>query len=185
MEGFHNCVKDVWDKPVPACKNPFVTLHINLSRTAKSVKIWSKNLLSHCKIVMAVCGEVIDQLERAQEARQLFEAKRSLLKVLRARLLGLAAIEKRRVRQKSRVAWLKKGMQTLSSSTSWPSEGLAVSQTQKHDVIFKHFKHHTRTYLPRAHCLNFAELGWEPRDLSLLDLPFTKDEIKRIYCECT
>jgi hypothetical protein len=57
---------------------------------------------------MAICREVVDQLERAQEVRQLAEAKRNLIKVLKARLLGLAAIEKCRVRQKSRVIWLKK-----------------------------------------------------------------------------
>jgi hypothetical protein len=179
---------------VPDSKNPFATLHIKLSRTAKSLKIWFKNLLSHCKLVMAICRKVVDQLERAQDVRQLAEAKRNLIKVLKARLLGLAAIEKCRVRQKSRVIWLKKRdantkffhiMANIRRKKNYihtlhSSEGLAVFQAQKHDAIFNHFKLHIRTYLPRAYSLNFAELGWEPRNLSLLELPYTVDEIKKV-----
>jgi hypothetical protein len=43
---------------------------------------------------MYVYREVIDQLERAQEARLLSEGERNLLKLLKVRLIGLAAIEK-------------------------------------------------------------------------------------------
>jgi exonuclease III len=109
MDGYQECVKEAWTKPVPANKNPFATLHIKLSRAAKALKSWSKNLMSHNKIVMAICREVIDNLEKAQESRQLTETERNLIKVLKVRLLGMAAIEKSRARQRSRIIWLKKG----------------------------------------------------------------------------
>jgi hypothetical protein len=65
-------------------------------------------ILSHGKIVMVVHREVIDKLEQAQESMQLVEPERNLVKTLKLRLLGLAAIKKSRVRQKSRITWLKK-----------------------------------------------------------------------------
>jgi hypothetical protein len=49
---------------------------------------------------MAVCREVIKQLEITQEDRQLSPGETQLL---RHRLLGLAAIEKSRVRPKYRL----------------------------------------------------------------------------------
>jgi hypothetical protein len=57
---------------------------------------------------MVVHREVIDKLEQAQESMQLVEPERNLVKTLKLRLLGLAAIKKSRVRQKSRITWLKK-----------------------------------------------------------------------------
>jgi hypothetical protein len=109
MDGYQECVKEAWTKPVPANKNLFATLHIKLNRAAKALKSWSKNLMSHNKIVMAICKEVIDNLEKAQESKQLTKTERNLIKVLKVRLLGMAAIEKSRARQRSRITWLKKG----------------------------------------------------------------------------
>jgi hypothetical protein len=43
---------------------------------------------------MVVHREVIDKLEQAQESMQLVEPERNLVKTLKLRLLGLAAIKK-------------------------------------------------------------------------------------------
>jgi hypothetical protein len=66
---------------------------------------------------MAICREVIAQLQKAQENRILIDTERNLLQLLKMRLLGLAAIEKSRVKQKSRITWLKKEMQIQKNST--------------------------------------------------------------------
>jgi hypothetical protein len=60
------------------------------------------------------------------------------------------------------------------------NDGLAASQSQKHAAIFNHFNLHTGTYIPRARSMNFVELGWEPRQLSHLELPFTEEEVKQV-----
>jgi hypothetical protein len=52
---------------------------------------------------MEVCREVILQLEIAQEARALSNAELNLIHNLKTRILGLTAVEKNRVRQKSRI----------------------------------------------------------------------------------
>jgi hypothetical protein len=58
---------------------------------------------------MAICREVIEQLEKAQEHRGLAPHETSLIKNLKLILLRLSAIEKNRARQRSRFTWLKKG----------------------------------------------------------------------------
>jgi hypothetical protein len=150
--------------------------------------------MSHSKIIMAIYREVIDNLEKAQESRQLTETERNLIKVLKVRLLGMAAIEKSRARQRSRITWLKKGdtntkffhiMANVRKRKNYIhtlqiNDGLVASQSQKHAAIFNHFKLHTGTYIPRACSMNFAELGWEPRQLSHLELPFTEEEVKQV-----
>jgi hypothetical protein len=52
---------------------------------------------------------VINQLELAQENRLLTSEEMQLKQLLKSRILGLAAIEKSRAHQKSRLVWLKKG----------------------------------------------------------------------------
>jgi hypothetical protein len=67
---------------------------------------------------MIIAREVIAQMDRAQEYRNLTEGERVLIKTLKVRLLGLAAIEKSRSRQKFQLTWLKKVMQTQNCPTS-------------------------------------------------------------------
>jgi hypothetical protein len=70
---------------------------------------WAKTLIPQRRLAMTICKEVIQRLEEAQEYRPLDGRERMLLKKLKVRVLGLAAIQKSRARQKSRLTWLKKG----------------------------------------------------------------------------
>jgi hypothetical protein len=47
---------------------------------------------------MAVCREVVLQLETAQESRNLLPVEVNFIKKLKSRILGLAAMEKNRTR---------------------------------------------------------------------------------------
>jgi hypothetical protein len=96
--GFKECVMEAWSKHVPTNQNHLATLHIKLSRVVKSLKSWSKNLVSQEKLAMAICIEVLAQLDLAQENRGLSLGERNLANGLKMRLLGLAAIEKSRAR---------------------------------------------------------------------------------------
>jgi hypothetical protein len=62
--------------------------------------------VSHNKLAMALCREAIKQLDRAQEFKELAQAGQ-LIKTLKLRLLGLAAIERSWARQKARITWLR------------------------------------------------------------------------------
>jgi hypothetical protein len=99
---------------------------------------------------MAICREVIDQLERAQEDRHLTPRETDLIKLLKVRLLCLAAIQKSRARQISRLTWLRKGdantrffqiMANVRKKKNFihslqPEQGMVTSQEDKHNVLF-------------------------------------------------
>jgi hypothetical protein len=98
MNGYLDCVSQAWLKPVPETHNSLATLHKKLSMTTKALKLWSKNLMSQSKAAMAICREVIAQLDKAQEFRGLLARELNLCQTLKSRLLALAAIEKSRAR---------------------------------------------------------------------------------------
>jgi hypothetical protein len=109
MPGFQDCVSEAWSKEVPSRHDPLMALHIKLNRVANALSAWAKTLVSQGRLAMTICKEVIQRLKEAQEHRQLAERERFLVKQLKARVLGLAAVQKSQARQKSRLTWLKKG----------------------------------------------------------------------------
>jgi hypothetical protein len=192
MPGFLDYVKEAWSRQVPDFHNHLATLHTKLSRTAKALKVWSRTLTSQAKWASAICREVIERLELAHEIRQLSEGEKSLVKKLKSRLLGLAAIEKCRARQRSRLTWLKKGdanmkffhlMANARRKNNFihslqTDNDVALSQQEKHKVIFNHYMLHTGTYVPRSCSLNLSALGWDPQHLLHLELPFVEEEVR-------
>jgi hypothetical protein len=58
---------------------------------------------------MWVYKEVIYQLEKVQEIRILTTPEHNLIKLLKARILGLAVIQRCIARQRSRITWLRHG----------------------------------------------------------------------------
>jgi hypothetical protein len=103
MLGYQECVSQAWNREAPPNLNHMATLHVKLSRAANALRKCSTSLLPQSKVPMAVCREVADQLERAQEKRRLTVGEKNLLKTLKSSVLGMAAIEKRRAKQKSRL----------------------------------------------------------------------------------
>lgn len=101
MQGFQDCVKEAWNRPIRQPSNPMLILHTKLSRTGKALRIWARNLILQGKLAMAICREVILQLHKVQEERILSTDELMLRKTLKQRVLGLAAIEKARARHKS------------------------------------------------------------------------------------
>jgi hypothetical protein len=91
-------VHEAWAKHVPSNQNPYGVLHIKLTRTAKALRKWAKKLVPQGKLAMDICREVSNQLEKAQEHGTLSAAELSLLKTLKARIIGLAAIHKSKAR---------------------------------------------------------------------------------------
>jgi hypothetical protein len=71
-----------------------MTLHIKLARTSKALQAWAHSLMPQGKLAAAIYREVIAQLEAAQELRHLSEEENSLKKLLKHRILGLAAMER-------------------------------------------------------------------------------------------
>jgi hypothetical protein len=109
MHGFHDCVQQAWNRSVPANQNPQGSLHIKLTRTAKTLKQWVRGIIQQKILAIATCREVIRQLEKVQEFRVWLAAEHNLIKLLKSRILGLAAVDRSRARQKSRLTWMRLG----------------------------------------------------------------------------
>jgi hypothetical protein len=181
MPGFINCVQETWNKEAPANQNPLGVLHIKLSRTVKALKKWSKSLVPQGKLTMAICREVIDRFETAQEQRTLSPQEHSLLQLLKFRILGLAAIEKNRARQRSRLTCLRHGDANsnffhLMANSRKKKKFIHTLQTENGVAV----SHHIGTYVPRGCTLNFHALGWQPRPLHHLEASVTEEELHEV-----
>jgi hypothetical protein len=89
-----DCVQQVWSKNTPANQNPLGILHIKLSPTANALKLWAKSFIQPRTLVLAMCREVAGQMEKVQEIMTWTVAEHNLIKKLKSRILGLAAIER-------------------------------------------------------------------------------------------
>lgn len=67
MKGYHDCVRQQWNRPINQAHNSLLNLHIRLSRTAAGLRKWSKTIIPQGKLAMAVCREVIGQLEKPRK----------------------------------------------------------------------------------------------------------------------
>jgi hypothetical protein len=98
LPGFLCYVQQAWGTQIPHNQNPLGVLHIKLSRTVKALKKWSRSLIPQGKMALTICREVINQLDRVQENRSLTEPEQNMTRGLKARILGLSAIQRSRVR---------------------------------------------------------------------------------------
>lgn len=81
-------------------------LNKKLAETARALRSWSKPLFSNAKLQLHIANEVILRLDIAQEDRQLSAEELSLRQDLKIRILGLAALERSRRRQASRITYI-------------------------------------------------------------------------------
>jgi hypothetical protein len=96
MPRFLECVQEAWIRPIHSPQNAMMLLHIKLTRTAKALAICARKLIPQGKIAASICREAIAQLESAQEHKELSEEVLLLCKLLKNRILGLAAIGRSR-----------------------------------------------------------------------------------------
>jgi len=138
--------------------------------------------------------EIILRLDLAQECRQLSEGELHLRKKLKTRVLGLAAVERARKKQVSRITNLQLGdantrffhrrvntrrrknhIQRLKKGRGW-----AVTHEDKVSVILTHFDEIMGRPPQRITDLNWDSLGITQHDLRGLDVPFTEDGLKNV-----
>ena len=108
--------------------------------------------------------------------------------------MGIAAIQKSRARQHSRLTWIQKGdtntcffqlhanMRKKKSfiATLNGDSGPVISRENKSALAFNHFSNLMGSPSIRTRAINWEELGYEHHDLEDLDAPFTSQEIEAI-----
>jgi len=191
MDGFQELVQSIWNRPV-ASALPMKRLHIKMARVAKGIKRWKKEKIGDTKMQLAIVKEVLLQLEAAQEHRLLTDMELHLCRRLKVRSMELAAIEKSRIRQRSRLTYIRCG----DANTKFfhirasarrrknyihclhTDEGIAIAHEEKEKVIGDYFKNHIGSTIPRTTTINWQSLGYTQHDLSDLELPFSLEEVK-------
>jgi hypothetical protein len=145
-------VQASWSQSVDT-KDAILRLHIKMRRLATSIKIWKAQQVGNIELQLAIVQVVLLCLEKAQERRQLSEIELHLLRSLKAKSLGLAAMQKSRVKQHSRLKWIKQGdantkffhlhanirrnqhfIKELQSET-----GIVMTQQDKEEAIFNFY----------------------------------------------
>jgi hypothetical protein len=191
MEGFQELVQDIWNRPVSSAL-PMKRLHIKLARVAKGIKRWKKEKIGDTKLQLAIVKEVLQQLEAAQEHRLLTEQELDLCRRLKARSMGLAAIEKTRIRQRSRLTYIRCGDANTKFFHMRASarrrknyihclhteEGIAIAHDEKEKVIRDYFNNHIGSVVSRSTTINWQSLGYTPQNLSDLEMPFSQEEVQ-------
>lgn len=191
IPGFLEVVEDSWNRPLLAA-NPLAILYIKLKRLARDLKRWNRQNVGDIKLQLAVANEVVFQLDVAQETRPLSDDECVLRSNLKARILGLAVLNKIQIRQRSRLTWLKEGdvnskffhikensrrrknfIQTLQTQN-----GIAVSAQEKADTLFRFFSDRLGTPSQRQSCLNWATLNFPSFDLDDQEDDITEEELK-------
>jgi hypothetical protein len=72
-------------------------------------KRWSDCFVGNVRSQLEIAKEVVRRLEMARDRRQLVDFEESLRQRLKVKSLGLASLQRRIVRQESRLLWLKEG----------------------------------------------------------------------------
>jgi hypothetical protein len=149
------------------------------------------------RIKWAILTLTLEHLEKAQESRQLSQEELNFKKYLKTKSLGMAAVQKARARQHSRLTWIRKGDANTSFfhlhasmrkkksfiATMNGDFGPAVSQQSKASLTFNHFTNLLGKANNRTQGINWAELGYVRHDLDELDVPFTTQEIEAVIKE--
>jgi mannosylglycoprotein endo-beta-mannosidase len=155
-------------------------------KTGKKLRMWSKGLFSKAKVELHMALEVILRLDVAQENRALSNDDRDRARWKR-RIIGLAALERSRKRQASRITILKEGdantrffhlrvnarkrknhILRLKHNNGWVTE-----HDQKKNIIHSHFTRIVKRGPPRTKNFN-----WITIPTGGLSEPFSEEEVK-------
>lgn len=98
MSRYQDIVKEAWARPLQI-HNPYLWLHTKLERARKSLKQWARLKIVRNKLLLCVAKQLVGILNVVQDFRQLSVSELQLKRDLKARILGMTAIEKIRAKQ--------------------------------------------------------------------------------------
>lgn len=190
MPGFMDTVATAWEQLVNT-QNALLCMHVKLMRTARALKIWRRSIFSEWKLKSAILQIILLELEKAQERRLLTPEEQEFKRYLKAKSVGMAAVQKARAKQHSRLKWIQEGdantrlfhiyanarRKKSFVSALHSDEGVATTQQDKMRVATEFFNKAVGTNSTRSRRLNWAALGYSPFNLEDLDMPFTEQEL--------
>jgi hypothetical protein len=106
--GYLDAVLAGWNYPVQNV-DPFRTLDVKFQNTARALKSWSQKFISSVRFQLGVAKEIIYQLDRAQESRDLSSDEQVLRRELKFKCLDLNSLTRTIALQRSRLTFPKEG----------------------------------------------------------------------------
>ena len=196
MPGFNETIQEVWSHPVNT-QDAILRFHVKLTRAAKALKLWKRQNLGNLALRLAIANEVLLFLDTAQEQRTLTPEELEFRHFLKTKADGLAAIQRSRARQHSRLTWIRKGdactrlfmlhannrKRRLHIPSLNTRNGISTNHQQKEEAIYEHFVNLIGQTQERSLGLNWEHLGYHPHDLHELEDPFDESEIKQVIMQ--
>nr|XP_020165808.1 uncharacterized protein LOC109751329 [Aegilops tauschii subsp. strangulata] len=190
MEGFQQVVADGWVEESQE-PDPFRRIFLRLRSTARHLQRWSARSIGSISLQLQVARDIIARFDAAQDSRPLSTSESWFRHRLKCAYLGLASIERSILHQRVRLSWLRSG-----EASSAFLRIHAVQRKQKNRILslrcgdevitgacdlsraaYEHFSAILGTADARVFSLRPNSIDPRHFDLSVLDCPFSKDEV--------
>jgi hypothetical protein len=196
VAGFSDVVEHAWNAPCPPL-DALAMVDYKLHQTTWALRLWQKNHIGDTKMQLLMAQDMILQLDIAHESRILEGDELELRRALKSRVLGLAVVERIRIKQRVRVNWMHAGdanMKFFHVKASarrrknfiamLAGEGGIVSEHQHKAALIKGFFDNLLGAAPSPLAtIDWSALGIPQLDLSELDVPFTADEVRQAIAD--
>jgi hypothetical protein len=190
FDDYLDAVQRGWQCPVHVL-DLFRRLDCLLRNVAKELQSWVDRKIGNIKEQLLLTKEVVLQLERAQDRRELSPEEAAMRQQLMGLCLGLSSLEHTIARQRSRITYLKEGdantrffhlhgsyRKRKNFIRSLEADGVHVTEHEAiAAILHPYYEQLLREQSTRTATLNFEALGIMQKDLTALDLPFTEEEV--------
>lgn len=154
--------------------------------------------MSKLRLQEAIANDVIFNLDLAQEERELSDPEREMRRLLKVRPLGIAALERIKWRQRSRLTKIKAGdantrLFHLRANGRRRKNHIPVlkkhcgtetnDHNEKAEILLRHFMKIMGSPFTNSWRFNWNALNLPVRDLSHLDADFSANELKDVIDE--
>ena len=196
LQGFNQVVQHAWQRPL-VLQNPFLRLHTKLQRTGKKLKEWARSKIGNTKLLMCAARQLIGILDVVQEFRQLSAEEIQLRRDLKLRFLGMAAVEKQRCKQASRMtsiraaeantklfylqANIRKRKNYIHQLAT--DHGAVFTHDDKATLLHDHFSATLGQPAGREFTLDWDALNIQRHELSHLEEEFSEGELKAVISD--
>jgi hypothetical protein len=139
MPELTDIIEQSWSAPV-ASSNKARVLHVKLASLARQLKRWNRLRQTEMREYQEAQNLIL-RLDQEQEQRQLTEGEIALHKEAKNKILGMAAVKKVKLRQRSQLTRIKLGDSKAPARSQSASTGGFLRQT-------------SRLHRPRQHTIN-------------------------------